>query len=108
MLLVIGTAIGEARGFSFSSVTLRSWAALAYLIVFGSLIAFTSYAWLLEHYSPTLVATHTYINPIIAVSIGWLLAGEKLTLNLGIAAAMVIGAVILVQRGTALLERSSS
>jgi drug/metabolite transporter (DMT)-like permease len=106
MLLVIGTAIGEARVFSFSSVTFRSWAALAYLIVFGSLIAFTSYAWLLEHYSPTLVATHTYINPIIAVLIGWLLAGEKLTLNLGIAAAMVIGAVILVQRGTALLERS--
>jgi drug/metabolite transporter (DMT)-like permease len=63
---------------------------------------------LLEHYSPTLVATHTYINPIIAVLIGWLLAGEKLTLNLGIAAAMVIGAVILVQRGTTLLERSSS
>src|ERR1700756_1272542 len=106
MLLVIGTAIGEARGFSYSSVTFRSWAALAYLIVFGSLIAFTFYAWLLEHYSPTLVATHTYINPIIAVLIGWLLAGEKLTLNLGIAAAMVIGAVILVQRGTALLERS--
>jgi drug/metabolite transporter (DMT)-like permease len=73
--------------------------------VFGSLIAFTSYAWLLEHYSPTLVATHTYINPIIAVLIGWLLAGERLSLNLGIAAAMVIGAVILVQRGTALLER---
>jgi drug/metabolite transporter (DMT)-like permease len=106
MLLVIGTAIGEARGFSFSSVTFRSWAALAYLIVFGSLIAFTAYAWLLEYYSPTLVATHTYINPIIAVLIGWLLAGEKLTLNLGITAAMVIGAVVLVQRGTALLERS--
>jgi drug/metabolite transporter (DMT)-like permease len=106
MLLVIGTATGEARGFSFSSVTFRSWAALAYLIVFGSLIAFTAYAWLLEYYSPTLVATHTYINPIIAVLIGWLLAGEKLTLNLGIAAAMVIGAVVLVQRGTTLLERS--
>ena len=106
MLHTIGTAIGEARGFSLSSVTPRSWAALAYLIVFGSLIAFTSYAWLLEHYSPTLVATHTYINPIIAVLIGWLLAGEELTFNLGIAAAMVIGAVVLVQRGTALLERS--
>ncbi len=105
MLLTIGTILGEARGFSLSSVAFRSWAALAYMVV-GSLITFTSYAWLLDHYSPTLVATHTYINPIIAVLIGWLLAGEKLTLNLGIAAAMVIGAVILVQRGTALLERS--
>ncbi|MFY9729886.1 MAG: EamA family transporter, partial [Candidatus Acidiferrales bacterium] len=106
MLLTIGTILGEARGFSLSSVTFRSWAALAYLIVFGSLITFTSYVWLLEHYSPTFVATHTYINPIIAILIGWLVAGEKLSLNLGIAAAMVIGAVILVQRGTALLDHS--
>ena len=106
MLLTIGTILGEARGFSLSSVTFRSWAALAYMVVFGSLITFTAYVWLLEHYSPTFVATHTYVNPIIAVLIGWLLAGEKLSLTLGIAAAMVIGAVILVQRGTARLERS--
>ena len=105
MLLTVGTILGEARGFSLSSVTFRSWAALAYLIVFGSLITFTSYVWLLEHYSPTLVTTHTYINPIIAILIGWLVAGE-FSLNLGIAAAMVIGAVILVQRGTALLDHS--
>src|SRR5579864_6223496 len=103
MLLTIGTILGEAHGFSFSSVTFRSWAALAYMVVFGSLITFTAYVWLLEHYSPTFVATHTYINPIIAILIGWLVAGEKLSLNLGIAAAMVIGAVILVQRGTARL-----
>jgi drug/metabolite transporter (DMT)-like permease len=106
MLLTIGTILGEARGFSLSSVAFRSWAALAYMVVFGSLITFTSYIWLLEHYSPTLVATHTYINPIIAVLIGWLVAGEKITLGLGIAAAMVVGAVILVERGTALLEHS--
>jgi drug/metabolite transporter (DMT)-like permease len=47
------------------------------------------------------VATHTYANPIVAVLLGWLLAGEKVTLNVGIAAAMVIGAVFLVDRGTA-------
>src|ERR1700741_27321 len=83
MLLTIGTILGEARGFSLSSVTFRSWAALAYMVVFGSLITFTAYVWLLEHYSPTFVATHTYVNPIIAVLIGWLLAGEKLSLTLG-------------------------
>jgi drug/metabolite transporter (DMT)-like permease len=82
-------------------VTARSWEALAYLVVFGSLVAFSAYNWLLERYSPTLVATHTYVNPVVAVLLGWMLAGEKVTLNVGVAAAMVIGAVVLVDRGTA-------
>jgi drug/metabolite transporter (DMT)-like permease len=104
MLLAVGTLAGEARGFSFSSVSHRSWAALAYLIVFGSVITFSAYNWLLEHYSPTLIATHTYVNPIIAVLLGWLLAREPITLSLGIAAGMVVGAVILVDRGMARLH----
>lgn len=99
LLLTSATIFGEWRGFSFSSVMARSWEALAYLIVFGSLVAFSAYNWLLERYSPTLVATHTYINPVVAVLLGWMLAGEKVTLNVGIAAAMVIGAVVLVDRG---------
>ena len=101
LLLTGATIFGEWRGFSFSSVTARSWEALAYLVVFGSLVAFSAYNWLLERYSPTLVATHTYVNPVVAVLLGWMLAGEKVTLNVGIAAAMVIGAVVLVDRGTA-------
>jgi drug/metabolite transporter (DMT)-like permease len=78
--------------------------ALGYLIVFGSIIAFTAYNWLLEHYSPTLVATHTYINPVVAVFLGWLLAGEAITLKVGIAATLVVGAVVLVDRGTSKLH----
>jgi drug/metabolite transporter (DMT)-like permease len=101
LLLASATIFGEWRGFSFSSVTARSWEALAYLVVFGSLVAFSAYNWLLERYSPTLVATHTYVNPVVAVLLGWMLAGEKVTLNVGVAAAMVIGAVVLVDRGTA-------
>ena len=101
LLLAAGSVAGEWRGFSFRSVTARSWEALAYLIVFGSLVAFNAYNWLLERYSPTLVATHTYVNPVVAVLLGWLLAGERATLNVGIAAAMVVGAVVLVDRGTA-------
>ena len=104
LLFIVAAATGEWRGFSFASVTPRSWISLAYLVVFGSIITFTAYAWLLEHFSPTLVATHTYINPLIAVLLGWLIAKEKVSLNLAIAAALVIGAVILVQRGTALLR----
>src|SRR5713101_8018359 len=98
-LLLVGTAVGEYRGFSFASVSPRSWYALGYLILFGSVVAFTAYNWLLEHYSPTLVATHTYVNPIVAVLLGWLLAGEAVTLNVLLSTALVIGAVMLVDRG---------
>jgi len=108
LLLTAGTVVGEARGFSFSQVTTRSWLALAYLIVFGSVIAFTAYNWLMEQYSPTFVATHTYINPIVAVFLGWWLAGEKVTINVAIAAALVILAVFLVDRGMARLETSKT
>ncbi len=99
-LLLAGTILGEYHRFSLSSISTRSWLALAYLILFGSVVAFTAYNWLLEHYSPTLVATHTYVNPVVAVLLGWLFAGERFTLNVCLAAAMVIGAVMLVDRGT--------
>lgn len=104
-LLLVGTILGEYRGFAFSVVSLRSWIALGYLILFGSVVAFTAYNWLLEHYSPTLVATHTYINPVVAVLLGWLLAGEAVTPNVLLSAAMVIGAVMLVDRGMARLPQ---
>jgi drug/metabolite transporter (DMT)-like permease len=107
MLLTTGTVVGEWRGFSFGDVTLRSWLALAYLILFGSVIAFTAYNWLLEHYSPTVVATHTYVNPIVAVLLGWMLAGEHITLGFGLAAAMIVGAVVLVDRGMGRLEKKT-
>ena len=104
MLLATGTLLGEWRGFSVSTVSTRSWLSLAYLIVFGSVIAFSAYNWLMEHFTPTLVATHTYVNPIVAVLLGWSLAGEKLTTNVGAAAVLVICAVVLVDRGMARLH----
>jgi drug/metabolite transporter (DMT)-like permease len=105
MLLTTGTLAGEAKDLAIANITTKSWLAFAYLIVFGSIIAFTAYNWLLEHYSPTLVATHTYVNPIVAVLLGWLYGGEALTLKVGIAAALVVGAVVLVDRGTNKLNR---
>jgi drug/metabolite transporter (DMT)-like permease len=105
VLLVAGTVVGESRSFHFAAVSQRSWLALAYLTLFGSVIAFTAYNWLLEHYSPTLVATHTYVNPIVAVLLGWLLAHEAVTLNVVLAGAMVIGAVVLVDRGMTRLQQ---
>ena len=106
LLLLVGTLTREYRGFSLASVSLRSWLSLGYLIVFGSIVAFTAYNWLLEHYSPTLVATHTYVNPIVAVLLGWLFAGEAVTLNLALATILVIVAVVLVDRGTARLQEA--
>jgi|SRR5580704_60643 drug/metabolite transporter (DMT)-like permease len=106
MLLFTGAVVGEAKGFSIARVTPKAWLALAYLIVFGSVIAFSAYNWLLEHYSPTLVATHTYVNPIVAVLLGWLYGGEVITFKVLLAAAMVVGAVILVDRGTNRLASS--
>ena len=104
-LLLVGTIAGEYRGFSFSSVSTRSWLSLGYLALFGSVVAFTAYNWLMEHYPPTLVATHTFINPIVAVLLGWFLAGEAVTFSVLLSAAMVVSAVILVDRGMARLPQ---
>lgn len=104
MLLCTGTIAGEARGFKLSQVSAKSWLALGYLILFGSVIAFTAYNWLMEHYSPTLVATHTYVNPVVAVLLGWAYGGETLTVGVGVAAVLVVLAVVLVDRGTSRLQ----
>jgi drug/metabolite transporter (DMT)-like permease len=104
MLLMAGAIAGETKGFSFAAVKPRAWFALAYLILFGSVVAFTAYNWLLEHFSPTLVATHTYVNPVVAVVLGWAYGGESLNIRVGVAAAMVVCAVALVDRGTNKLQ----
>jgi drug/metabolite transporter (DMT)-like permease len=105
MLLLTATVVGEAKEFQLSQVSLRSALALGYLILFGSVIAFTAYNWLMEHYSPTLVSTHTYINPVVAVLLGWAYGGEALTAKVALAATLVVAAVVLVDRGTGRFER---
>lgn len=107
MLLFTATLVGEGKELVLSQITVRSWLALGYLILFGSVIAFTAYNWLLEHYSPTLVATHTYVNPVVAVLLGWAYGGEALTMKVAMAAALVVVAVVLVDRGTNRLQQLS-
>jgi len=99
MLLLAGFALGEQDQFSLSSVSTLSLLGLLYLIFFGSLLAFTAYSWLLKHYPPTLVATHTYVNPIVALILGWAFAGESVTVSIVISAALAIGAIALVNKG---------
>ena len=99
MLLASAGITGEFHGLHWSAISLRSILGLAYLIVFGSIVAFTSYTWLLQRCAPALVATHTYANPVVAVLLGWLLAGEALTLRVVVASIAILGAIVLIRRG---------
>jgi len=99
MLLVAAAVSGEFRATHWAGVSLRSWMGLAYLIVFGSVVAFTAYTWLLQRCPPALVATHTYANPVVAVLLGWLLAAEPLTLRVALASVAILGAIVLIRRG---------
>lgn len=96
LLSIAGLLHGELSSFAFAAVSLRSVIALVYLILFGSLIAFTSYSWLLKVTPPSLAATYAYVNPVVAVLLGWALAGESLSLRTMIAAAVIILAVVLI------------
>jgi len=100
LLLVASLVSGEMARAQWQSFTARSVWALVYLIVFGTIVAFTTYTWLLDHCSPTLVSTHTYANPIIAVLLGWLLAGETLNSRVILAGLVTLTAVFLISRGT--------
>src|SRR5438093_12862039 len=108
-VMLLGGAVlrGELHDFHWTAMSRESFSGLMFLVFFGSLVAFTAYSWLLKHYPPTLVATHTYVNPIVAVLLGWLFAGERISLNVLLSTVMVIGAVMLVDRGMARLPESS-
>ncbi len=93
-----GTA-GEWARFSPALVSGRSLGAVAYLVVFGSLLAFTAYVWLLRVASPALVSTYAFVNPVVAVFLGWLLAHEEVGPRTLVAAAVIVGAVILITLG---------
>lgn len=99
---------GEFQRVHWASVSLRSIGGVAYLVVFGSLIAFTAYMWLLQRCPPTLVATHTYANPVVAVLLGWLFASEGLTLRVTAACVAILGAVMLIRRGERNVEMAVS
>jgi drug/metabolite transporter (DMT)-like permease len=78
LLLLAAASFGEFNGFDWRTVSSRAWFALAYLTVAGSIVAFTAYVWLIYHESPTKVGTYAYVNPVIAVLLGYFLADEPL------------------------------
>jgi drug/metabolite transporter (DMT)-like permease len=99
MLWIASALSGELRHTEWASMSLKSIGGLAYLIVFGSIVAFTAYTWLLQRCPPALVATHTYANPVVAVLLGWLLAAEPLTMRVVAASVAILGAIVLIRRG---------
>src|SRR6266567_3121875 len=99
MLLAAAGLTGEFHATHWASISLKSILGLAYLIVFGSVVAFTAYTWLLQRCPPALVATHTYANPVVAVFLGWLLASEPLTMRVVVASVSILGAIVLIRRG---------
>jgi drug/metabolite transporter (DMT)-like permease len=99
-VLLLGALVtGEAASIRWDQVTGRSVGALAYLIVFGSLVAFSAYVWLLKASTPALVSTYAYVNPVVAVFLGWMILGEPITARVLVAAAIIIGAVAIITTG---------
>ncbi|MEV8589900.1 EamA family transporter [Streptomyces sp. NPDC051180] len=94
--LLLGLVRGEHHGLDLGAISGRSWAALAYLILFGSLLAFTAYAWLLQAAPLSLVATYAYVNPVVAVLLGALVLNEALTWPLLLGGAIVVAGVCLI------------
>ena len=96
LLLVFALAVGDFPRLDLAKASWVSIGAFFYLLVFGSLVGFTAYSWLLRNVSPARAATYAYVNPVVAVLLGWLLAGEALTLRMIIAAGIIVGSVALI------------
>ena len=95
-LLLLGILSGELKQMSLASISKESWLGLVYLIVFGSWIGFTAYTWLLRSAPTPLVSTYAYVNPIVAIFLGYFIAEEPLTFRILIATVLVVGSVALI------------
>ena len=107
-LLLLGTLTGEWRRLVVSQVTLRSWLGLVYLVIFGSMVAYTAYTWLLRNAPLSLVSTYAYVNPLIAILLGSLLAGELLTARILAAAFVIVGSVVVINLAPRLIRPAPS
>jgi len=95
-LFLLSATLGEFRGFQFQAVSRAAWLALAYLIVAGSIVAYTAYVWLLHYESPTKVGTYAYVNPVVAVVVGHFLGGEAVGPRTLLGSLLVLISVIVI------------
>lgn len=96
LLGLASAALMEFRGFHLGTVSRGAWLSLLYLIVAGSIIAFTAYVWLIHHESPTKVGTYAYVNPVVAVLLGYFVGGEKLDLRTILGTLLVLVSVVVI------------
>jgi drug/metabolite transporter (DMT)-like permease len=96
VMVMAGTLGGELRGFSIAGVSGASWLGWLYLVTFGSLVGFTAYVYLLKAVSPAKASTYAYVNPVVAVLLGWAVAHERITPSMMIGAAIILGAVAMI------------
>lgn len=96
LLMLISAATGEWRAITPEILDARAWLAVLYLAVVGSVITFSAYIWLINVSSPSRVSTYAYVNPVVAVFLGWMLAGEQLTPSTMVAAGVIVAAVVVI------------
>jgi drug/metabolite transporter (DMT)-like permease len=96
LMMIAGLISGEGRDFHPEKMTVLSLGAFLYLVLIGAIVGYTAYIWLLRHCEPSKVATYAYVNPVVAVLLGALFAGETLTGRTALAAAIIIGSVAVV------------
>jgi len=95
-LALTSAGLGEYHNFHLSNVSRGAWLWLLYLIVAGSIIAFTAYVWLIHHESPTKVGTYAYVNPVVAVLLGYFLGGEAMGLRIILGSLFVLVSVVVI------------
>ena len=95
-MVVVGLAVGEAGDVHFADISLDSAAAFVFLVFVGSIAAFTAYNWLLRHVALSTVATYAFVNPVIAVFLGWLILSEEITAFVVVGTAAIVASVAFV------------
>jgi drug/metabolite transporter (DMT)-like permease len=96
MLMIAAALLGEFRDLHLQAVSRGAWLALAYLIVAGSIVGFTAYVWLIHHESPTKVGTYAYVNPVVAVLVGYFLGGEAISRRTVAGTLLVLVSVVVI------------
>ena len=108
MLFIIAGVAGQLNGFSLAGLSWQAWLAWVYLVVFGSLVGFTAYIWLLGHTSIAKAGTYAYVNPVVAVLLGWAILHEPITMTTVVATAVILLGVALVNLDWTSVRKKSS
>jgi len=108
LLMLTAAGLGEFRGFRIQDISRGAWLALVYLIVAGSIVAYTAYTWLIHHESPTRVGTYAYVNPVVAVALGYFFGGEAVGPRTLLGTLLVLVSVVVITTAPAKKPKLSS